>query len=220
MVRSRSKEAWLAWPTAPLGAAPTSPTALPVGLFEVATERFVVIDTETTGLERDARIIELAAAWVDVKRGEVIETKSMLVDPGVRIPRAASDIHGITDRDVKGKPRIDRVLTRFFAYLEGGPVVAHNARYDVARLRFECERTMSRIPGKLPVYCSLKMAKKVVPGQPSYKLEELAVRLDLAREGVAHRAGSDVGVTAKLVLRCIREAKLDFKDIVAQEDTL
>lgn len=218
--KSRSKEVWCAWPVAPLKAPDTSPTALPVGLFEVATARFVVVDTETTGLEADARIVELAAAWVDVARGEVVEVKSMLVHPGVRIPRAASAVHGITDAMVKGAPSIDRALTRFFAYLEDGPVIAHNARFDVARLRFEAERTASRVPGKLPVYCSLKMAKRAIPGQPSYRLDSLATTLQLSRQGVAHRAGSDVGVTAKLVLRCITEAKKDLKDIVAQEDTL
>lgn len=205
---SRSKEAWCAWPVAPLKAPETSPTALPVGLFEVATSRFCVVDTETTGLEADARIVE------------VVEVKSMLVNPGVRIPRAASSVHGITDAMVKGAPSIDRALTRFFAYLEDGPVIAHNARFDVARLRFEAERTASRVPGRVPVYCSLKMAKRAIPGQPSYRLDSLATTLQLSRQGVAHRAGSDVGVTAKLVLRCLVEAKKDLKDIVAQEDTL
>lgn len=217
---SRSKEAWCAWPVAPLRAPETSPTALPVGLFEVATTRFVVVDTETTGLEADARIVELAAAWVDVARGEVTEVKSLLIDPGMRIPRAASAIHGITDAMVKGAPRIDRALTRFFAYLEDGPVLAHNARFDVARLRFEAQRTASRVPGRLPVFCSMKMAKRAIPGQPSYRLDALASTLQLSRQGVAHRAGSDVGVAAKLVLRCLVEARKDLKDIVAQEDVL
>lgn len=76
------------------------------------------------------------------------------------------------------------------------------------------------MPGRVPVYCSLKMAKRAIPGQPSYRLDSLATTLQLSRQGVAHRAGSDVGVTAKLVLRCLVEAKKDLKDIVAQEDTL
>ena len=66
----------------------------------------------------------------------------------------------------------------------------------------------------------MKMAKKAVPGQPSYRLDALASTLQLSRQGVAHRAGSDVGVAAKLVLRCLVEAKKDLKDIVAQEDVL
>lgn len=213
----RSMEAWHPPPSVPFA---RQVETAPVGLFEAATERFVVIDTETTGLNAEARIIELAAAWVDVRKGEVTEVRSTLVDPGMRIPPAASAINGIYDRDVRGKPSIDRALTRFLAYLEDGPVVAHNARYDVARLRFEANRTIARLPHRLPVYCSLKMARAALPARRSYKLDTLATELELSREGIAHRAGSDVGVTAKLVLRCMREASKDLKDIVAQEDTL
>lgn len=216
---SHSKDAWAFHPEVPLGELSRELSA-PVGLFEAATRRFAVVDTETTGLQRDARIVELAAAWVDVATGAVSDLRTMLVNPGIPIPREVTAIHGIRDRDVKGKPSIDRVLTPFFAFLEDGPVVAHNAAFDIRRLRFEAERTRSRIPGRVPVWCSMKVAKKAFPGRTTYRLEALAADLSLPREGAAHRAASDIRVTARLVLRAMAEAKKDLRELTPQEDTL
>lgn len=216
---SRSKDAWAFHPEVPLG--DLSPElSSPVGLFEAITRRFVVIDSETTGLQRDARIVELAAAWVDVASGAITDLRTMLVDPGMRIPRETSAVHGIFDKDVKGKPPIDRVLTPFFAFLEDGPVVAHNAGFDVRRIRFEADRTRSRIPGRVPVWCSMKIAKRVWKDRQSYRLEALAADLNLTREGAAHRAASDIRVTAQLVLRAMATAKKDLRELAPQEDAL
>jgi DNA polymerase-3 subunit epsilon len=219
---SRSKEAWCAWPVAPLRAPETSPTALPVGLFEVATTRFVVVDTETTGRDANARIVELAAVWFDVRTGDVEPNgiRRMRINPGVKIPHMASMVHGIFDKDVVGKPFIGRVLTPFFAFLEDGPVLMHNADFDVRRLRYEADRTNSRLPGRIPVWCSLKMARKALPGRKSYALQNLIESESIRRDGAAHSASGDASATGHLVLRCMREAKMDLKDIVAQEDVL
>ena len=216
---SRSKDAWAYHPTTAFAAERDAP-ANPAGLFVMATERVCIVDTETTGLQRDARIVEIAAAWLDLVRGEITDSRTMLVNPGMPIPRDATGVHGIRDRDVCDKPSIDRVLTPFFAFVGQGPVVAHNAGFDVKRLRFECERTRVRIPGKIPVWCSMKLARKAFPGRNTYRLDALAADLDLARGEQAHRAKADVGVTARLVLACVLAAKKDLRDIAPQEDTL
>ena len=213
----RSMEAWHPPPSVPFA---RQVETAPVGLFEAATERFVVIDTETTGLQRDAHIVELAAAWVDVRKGEIVETRTRRVNPGMPIPRDVSKIHGIYDRDVKGCPPIGRMLTSFFAFLGDGPVIAHNARFDVARIRFEAERTGCRLPARIPVFCSKKMAAKVFPGFESHRLQHLIEKLSIRRDGAAHSAAGDACATGLLTLRCMAEAKADIKDICPQEDTL
>jgi DNA polymerase III epsilon subunit-like protein len=92
----------------------------------------VILDTETTGLEDDARIVDLAVTTV---AGTVLV--DTLVNPGEPIPWEATDIHGITDEQVADGPRFADVLERLTAALEGRRCLIYNAPYDVARLRHE-----------------------------------------------------------------------------------
>lgn len=69
---------------------------------------YVAIDIETTGLDRSARIIELGA--VRIRHGRKVASYSQLVNPQIPIPAKVTQITGITDRDVKGKPTIDKAL--------------------------------------------------------------------------------------------------------------
>ncbi|MFF0430307.1 exonuclease domain-containing protein [Streptomyces sp. NPDC004520] len=92
----------------------------------------VVLDTETTGLDDDARIVELA---VLSSAGDVL--LDTLVDPGVPIPAGASGIHGITDSDVAGAPRFSDLVARLAALLKGKRVLIYNKWYDVGVLRHE-----------------------------------------------------------------------------------
>ncbi|MFD5236037.1 exonuclease domain-containing protein [Streptomyces tendae] len=92
----------------------------------------VVLDTETTGLDDDARIVELA---VLSSAGEVL--LDTLVDPGEPIPAGATAIHGITDSDVAGAPRFPELVARLAALLNGKRVLIYNKWYDVGVLRHE-----------------------------------------------------------------------------------
>ena len=66
-----------------------------------ANDEFVVVDTETTGTDpKMADLVEIAA--VRVKGGKITDKWSTLVNPGRSI--MGHQIHGITDKDVLGRP--------------------------------------------------------------------------------------------------------------------
>ncbi len=176
-----------------------APIAVPLEAFEV-----IVLDTETTGTGRDARIVELAAARVDVHSGRVIERRGMLLDPGCPIPRDASQVHGITDAMVRGKPTLGQVWSRVMAFAGDLPIVAHHAVFDRSRLEFEIERQGLDRPG-WRWWCSIVSARRAIPGQPTYSLQPLAKALGL-RAGTAHRAMGDVLTTAALLHHCALRA--------------
>ena len=62
----------------------------------------MAVDIETTGLGRDARIIELGA--VRIRHGRKVASYSQLVNPQIPIPAKVTQITGITDRDVRHQP--------------------------------------------------------------------------------------------------------------------
>jgi DNA polymerase III epsilon subunit-like protein len=64
---------------------------------------FLVIDTETTGLDpHEDRIVEIAAVLFEA--GAIVERFSTRVNPGRTIPAEATAVHGISDADVADAP--------------------------------------------------------------------------------------------------------------------
>ncbi|MFF8414923.1 exonuclease domain-containing protein [Streptomyces omiyaensis] len=101
----------------------------------LADEDLVVLDTETTGLDAEACVVELA---VISGSGDVLV--DTLVNPGRPIPAAASEIHGITDEAVAGAPSFGQVLVGLTAALDGRRCLIWNAPYDEGVLRWELTR--------------------------------------------------------------------------------
>lgn len=99
-----------------------------------STQRVLILDTETTGLDwRAENIIELAMLAVDVDMqsgqpvGEV-EVYEDFEDPGRPIPTEIVKLTGITDHDVKGQKLNEAKIN---AMVERADlIVAHNAGFD------------------------------------------------------------------------------------------
>jgi len=101
----------------------------------------VVIDIETTGLDpKTARVVELAS--VRLSGGRLDEAKAFrrLVNPGMPIPAAASDIHGISDAAVAGALPFAPVWSEFSQTLGDAVLIGHTVGFDLAVLKRECER--------------------------------------------------------------------------------
>ncbi|OII64328.1 hypothetical protein BJP40_00160 [Streptomyces sp. CC53] len=96
---------------------------------------FAILDTETTGLDWDAKIVEISVT--DGAGDLLLDT---LVHPGVPIPEEATEIHGISDEDVKDAPGFGTVLPRLTKALEGRRVIIYNRVYDTGVLAYELDR--------------------------------------------------------------------------------
>ena len=98
----------------------------------LADPRTVILDTETTGLEDDARIVDIA---VVTAAGRVL--LDTLVNPGEPIPPSATAIHGITDAMVAGAPTFGEILGALDRAIDGQRVLIYNKPFDVERLKHE-----------------------------------------------------------------------------------
>lgn len=101
------------------------PAAIAWAAQALADPRMVVLDSETTGLGDDARLVELAV--LDRHARPLLDT---LIDPGVPIPAEATAVHGITDAMVCGAPDFGAVLPALEQALEGARLVIYNRRFD------------------------------------------------------------------------------------------
>lgn len=179
--------------------------------------RLFVIDTETTGLDpQNDRVVELAGVYFD-KRAYVSH-RQMLLDPGIPIPKEASDIHHITNERVAGKPRFGDVMERFFAHLDGvdGPppvLVGFNAvTYDVPLLNAELARNGSsrKVDPELvvdPIFFVRHSLRHIRERSLGAMCTQFGVTLE-----DAHRAGADARATGELLLRMV-QAKIIPDDV-------
>lgn len=155
------------------------------------------LDTETTGLDEDAQIVEIAI--IDRYGHPLIDT---LVRPTVEIPAEAIAIHGITNEMVAGAPVWTEIHGQVAAILQGREVVAYNAAFDARLLDQVARRHQLVIPFFVPrcaMEASLRAAGLWATGKTFERLETALSRVGAARRGTAHRAKDDCLSTLALL---------------------
>lgn len=161
----------------------------------VSDQTMIIFDFETTGLDtlRD-RIIEIGAIkFMDGKR---VADFSTLVKPDIPLPEVASKITGITSEMLEGQPSIEQVLPDFLQFIDHSFLVAHNAEFDMAFLRSACQRLGYQI--EYPCFCTLKMARQLLPDLESKNLDTLAKHYGLTF-AARHRSIGDCEVTGAVL---------------------
>lgn len=160
-------------------------------------QRFAIIDFETTGLSpRSDRIIEVAAAIVE--DGQVVDTFSELMNPGFRVPFFITDLTGISDAMLRGKPAPEKVMPHLRRFLGDHHCVAHNASFDQGFFTAEMLRAQEHHDRNF--VCSMLLARRLLPEAPNHKLGNLVRHLGLKTPPglTAHRALADVLMTCAL----------------------
>ena len=165
-----------------------------------AGREFVVVDVETTGTDpKMADLIEIAA--VRVRGRDILDRWSTFVDPARSI--FGRQMHGITDKDVKGAPTPKEAAETFLAFVGEALIVGHNVGFDLSFIeaargdgyRFEAGRYLD----------TLVLARELFPGAESYRLGDLARFFGIELES-AHRALPDAEATARLLLAFAEDA--------------
>ncbi|EXE21569.1 3'-5' exonuclease family protein, partial [Acinetobacter baumannii 1525283] len=98
---------------------------------ELLDHRCVILDTETTGLNNTAEIVEISL--IDSNGNVLLDT---LVKPKrkMRADNKAVAIHGITNEMLENAPKWDEIHDTFCNLIRGKRVVIYNAKYDVRLL--------------------------------------------------------------------------------------
>lgn len=91
-----------------------------------AMPRLVILDTETTGLDNKAEVIDLAV--IDMQGVTLMDVLIRCQDG---IPTKASDIHGITEAvlEEQGRP-FPETWQEFCEIITGYPVMIYNVEFD------------------------------------------------------------------------------------------
>ncbi|WP_312475817.1 ATP-dependent DNA helicase DinG [Neobacillus sp.] len=162
------------------------------------SNKFVVIDLETTGNvpKKGDKIIQFAA--VVIENGVITEKFSALINPQKSIPAFIEELTGINDEMVKDAPVFAEITAKVIDLLDGAYFVAHNVLFDLSFLQEELiQAGLEGFYG--PVLDTVELARILYPTADGYKLSDLAEKENLKHDR-PHQADSDAQVTAELFL--------------------
>ncbi len=173
-------------------------------------DTFIVLDTETTGLDhKTEKLIEIAA--VKMKGTEIIETFTSLVNPQKPIRYSSFLIHNISEEMVQDAPNIDEVLPRFMEFVGDHAYVAHNAIFDYSFINEASKALYGKrfLNNRIDTF---EMYRSVFPDETSHGLNALLRRFGYD-EDVVHRALDDAMCLAKVYprLRSLYEQKFAWQ---------
>ncbi|MDQ1317880.1 MAG: helicase [Candidatus Poribacteria bacterium] len=177
--------------------------------YEAGTiEGLIAYDLETIGNQpKTAEIIEIAAKKMGRRKSENAIFHE-LVKPKKAIPKSSTDIHGITNDDVKDKPGIEEILPKFIDFIGNNILLGHNIIDFDNRV---ISRYMAMYMGKPELsnraYDTIVVAKRLFPLE-NYKLDSLADKFKIPYESSKlHRANADISLTEN-IFRSLRREEL------------
>ena len=159
-------------------------------------DEIVCFDIETTGLKVDREAITEIGAVV-LKDGQVTDRFQTFVNPGRRLTPEIIGLTGITDAMLSGAPSPKEALTAFLSFVNGRPLAAHNAEFDISFIRAGCRR--EGLPFDPTYVDSLILAQNLLPGLGKYKLDIVAEHLDLPAFN-HHRASDDAATVGYMLI--------------------
>ncbi|MGH8460942.1 MAG: DNA polymerase III subunit epsilon [Stenotrophobium sp.] len=147
--------------------------------------RQIILDTETTGLEVEQghRLIEIGC--LEMKNRRVTGNNfHHYVNPERAIDAGAQQVHGISNQDLKDKPKFRELARELWTYLEGAELIIHNAPFDLGFLNREF--VLAGVGRRLEDVCTitdtLSMARRKHPGQKA-SLDALCKRYGVDNSG-------------------------------------
>lgn len=185
--------------------------------------RYVVFDTETTGLQPSQGDELLSIGAVHVVNGRILtgETFERLINPERDIPPLSTRFHGITAGVVAGKPPARIVLPQFRAFAGDAVLIAYNIAFDMAFLTKRQDE--AGVVFDNPVLDALLLAIHVFPDLPDPSLSSMASFLEIQVEG-RHTALGDALMTAAVWVRLIegleKKGVTTFGEAVAISDRM
>jgi len=156
---------------------------------------YVVIDTETTGLNPDNGDRITSISGLKIINSQIQDQFFSLINAGVPIDPMVEEITGISNRLLKDAPSGMIAFPQFLSFIGGLPVVAHNAEFDKKFL--ENELRILDLHDFLQYTDTLVIARKMFPGQ-NCSINALLEKLNLQSQAIEGFYSSDVKNTYQI----------------------
>ena len=173
-------------------------------------ENPIFLDTETSGLDDSAEIVEIGI--IDINGEPILET---FIKPYNPIPEEAIKIHGITNDMVKDAPYWSEIHEQFCNIIKGRTLIIYNRPYDVRLIdqtikasieNKALEQTAEDWDKGQRICCAMKLYAAYYGIWDEYhegwkwqKLTAAAHQMNVKTEDKAHRAVTDCLMTLGVI---------------------
>ncbi len=169
---------------------------------------YAVVDIETTGSYAAGNgITEIGIVIHDGVK--VLDFYETLVNPHAPIPYFIQRLTGINERMVANAPSFKEIAAQVFELIQDKVFVAHNVNFDYSFLKHHLAAAGYELETKK--LCTVRLARKVIPGLAGYSLGKLTARLGI-NHAMHHRAGGDALATASLLAMIVER---DTEGVIA-----
>lgn len=178
--------------------------------------REIVFDTETTGLDpaQGDRLVEIGCIEL-VNRFPTGRVFHRYFNPERDMPKAAFDVHGLSEEFLKGHPVFAEAVDEFLDFIgDDTPLIAHNGFFDLGFINAELERLQKRALGRERLIDTLMLARRKHPGVNN-KLDDLCARYRIDNSHrTKHGALLDAELLAEVYVELIgaRQAMLGLAE--------
>ena len=175
-------------------------------------KKYVILDTETTGVGENDRVIQLGFVVLGAKK---VEVHNEFYSSDVPIGFGAMEVHGITPEMLLGKPVCtDSVAYKRLCELNTNEnyMIIHNAPFDLGMLEKEGFNT------QMKVIDTLRVAKHVLPDEDAHRLQYFRYKMELYKDEQKEADALGVVVKAHDAIGDVLVLKLflsKLKDVVA-----
>jgi DNA polymerase-3 subunit epsilon len=177
--------------------------------------REIVLDTETTGLDpyQGDRLVELGCIEL-FNRIPTGQNFHRYINPERDMPTGAFEVHGLSTAFLKDKPRFTEIADDFLTFIDGAPLIIHNAAFDIGFINAELERIGKPVLARERIVDTLLLARRKHPNGPN-RLDDLCTRygIDSSRR-TKHGALLDAEILAEVYIELIgaRQAQLILQE--------
>jgi len=180
--------------------------------------RFVVFDTETTGLDtKKDRILSIGCIAVEDLKIKVSDQLETYVTQDIFNSETVK-IHGLLKQGKFTKIEELEAVQQFLAYVKDAVLVAHHAAFDVAMINNVLQRHgLPKLKNKVLDTGHVFQKTKLDTSKPHFSLDELSKRFDIPMHD-RHTASGDAYITALLFLKLV--SKLTAKHPLKLKDLL
>lgn len=169
---------------------------------KLSEKKYVVFDTETTGLTPEHEILEICLYHPDT--GKMFHTKIKPQNIGIAHPKAL-EVNGYSEKAWENAPNFQDVISTIMHFMKDRIVIGHNVQFDLNMLKWGVARLPEDFVKQekvyIPYHCidtvTLAQEHLVPMGLESVSMDSIRKFLGWSKHG-AHTAQKDVKDTYRL----------------------
>ncbi|MCR9288208.1 MAG: exonuclease domain-containing protein [Bacteroidetes bacterium] len=182
--------------------------------------RFVVVDTETTGLNyKKDQLLSIAALSIQGFQIDINERYEAFFSHENYQPNDSVKIHGILNKHLKEGRSEKEILTHFLAYLKDGIIVGHHIGFDVAIINQALKKHFDiKLKNQTldTAWLAERVRNPIAKDFRSIPLDKLCKQYKIPL-GKRHTASGDAFITALLFLKLLgrleKRKVLEWRDL-------